>query len=304
LLWEAHSVSDLTADHLLTIGAIVGAIAAGHFFWHMLRSCKFGAALGLGIAFAAATTYCLIGSAGRGDEAAFEKNAAARQINEDRERFQRDRTEAKQRWDAAVTAETQECSGGQGSKCLAKREITKQRRSDYEVADLLVRQSKAEARENGKLKRAAELISFFGRVEQATAEKGLALVWPFIPPLVCELLTIVFLHLAFAVPAPRRGAAASISGAARPETVTSKFSGKDFHAASVAGNARQPASDDLEAVLSALRAQGRSATNAELAVLMRVSEGEASKRAKACGGAIVKEREGRTVRLSLPQRLH
>ena len=31
LLWEVHSVSDLTADHLLTIGAIVGAIAAGHF---------------------------------------------------------------------------------------------------------------------------------------------------------------------------------------------------------------------------------------------------------------------------------
>ena len=43
------------------------------------------------------------------------------------------------------------------------------------MAELLVRQSKAEARENGKLKRAAELISFFGRVEQATAEKGLAL---------------------------------------------------------------------------------------------------------------------------------
>ena len=206
LLWEVHSVSDLTADHLLTIGAIVGAIAAGHFFWHMLWGCKFGAALGLGIAFAAATTYCLIGSAGRGDEAAFEKNAAARQINEDRERYQRDRTEAKQRWDAAVTAEIQECSGGQGSKCLAKREITKQRRSDYEVAELLVRQQKAEARENGKLKRAAELISFFGRVEQATAEKGLALIWPFIPPLVCELLTIVFLHLAFAVPVPRRRA--------------------------------------------------------------------------------------------------
>jgi hypothetical protein len=67
LLWEVHRIADLTADHLLSIGAIVGAIAAGVFFWHMLWSCKFGAALGLGIAFAAATTYCLIGSAGRGD---------------------------------------------------------------------------------------------------------------------------------------------------------------------------------------------------------------------------------------------
>jgi hypothetical protein len=147
LLWEVHGVANLTADHLLTIGAVVGAIAAGIFFWHMLWSCKFGAALGLGIAFAAATTYCLIGSAGRGDEAAFEKNAAARQINEDRERYQRDLKEAKARYQAAMDAETQECSGGAGQKCISKRATTKERRSDYEVAELLVRQQKAEARE-------------------------------------------------------------------------------------------------------------------------------------------------------------
>jgi hypothetical protein len=72
----------------------------------------------------------------------------------------------------------------------------------------------------------------------------------------------------------------------------------------IASNPRQPANDDLEAVLVALGALGHPATNAELAVLMRVSKGEASKRAKACGSAIVKEREGRTVRLSLPQRPH
>ncbi len=193
----------------------------------------------------------------------------------------------------------QECSGGQGSKCLAKREITKQRRSDYEVAELLVRQQKAEARENGKLKRAAELIAFFGRVEQVTAEKGLALIWPFIPPLVCELLTIVFLHLAFAVSVPLR------RRPARPETVAGKVSGDGFHAATVVGKVSMSASDGhLEVVLAGARDLRRPATNAELADLMAVSPGEASKRVRACGGAIVKERDGRTVRLSLPQRLH
>jgi hypothetical protein len=203
-----------------------------------------------------------------------------------------------------MDAETQECSGGAGQKCISKRATTKERRSDYEVAELLVRQQKAEARENGKLKRAAELIAFFGRVEQATAEKGLALLWPFIPPLVCELLTIVFLHLAFAVTVPRRREAANLSGAGSPETFAGKLSSKGFRAARIAGNARQPASDDLDAVLAALRDLRRPASNAELAAIMGCSEGEASKRAKACGGAIVKERDGRTVRLSLPQRLH
>src|SRR5436190_24403135 len=49
----------------------------------------------------------------------------------------------------------------------------------------------------------------------------------------------------------------------------------------------------------------RPASNVGLSAIMGCREGEASKRAaKACGGAVVKEREGRTVRLSLPQRLH
>src|SRR5437870_1405119 len=74
LLWEVRSPSDLTTDHLFTIGAVVGAIAAGIFFWHMLLACRFVVAIGLGLGFAAATTYCLIGSAGRSDELSFEKN--------------------------------------------------------------------------------------------------------------------------------------------------------------------------------------------------------------------------------------
>jgi hypothetical protein len=37
---------------------------------------------------------------------------------------------------------------------------------------------------------------------------------------------------------------------------------------------------------------------------MGISAGETSKRAKACGDAVSKVRDGRTVRLSLPQRLN
>jgi hypothetical protein len=45
-------------------------------------------------------------------------------------------------------------------------------------------------------------------------------------------------------------------------------------------------------------------TNAVLAAVMAASTRQASKRANACGAAIVKERNGRSVRLSLPKRLH
>ena len=85
-----------------------------------------------------------------------------------------------------MDADTAECSSGEREKCRARRQTTTLRRSDVEVAELPVKDAKPAARENGKLKRAAELIVFLGRVEQATAEHGLVLMWPFIPPLVCE----------------------------------------------------------------------------------------------------------------------
>jgi hypothetical protein len=98
----------------------------------------------------------------------------------------------------------QECRSGEGPRCIAKRKTTQERRTDVEVAETLLRQLPIEGRENGKIKKAAELLAFFRGWSQAETEKGLALLWPFIPPLVCELLTIVFLHFGFAVSAPVR----------------------------------------------------------------------------------------------------
>ena len=197
LLWEVHSLEGITAEHLLTVGAIVGAIASGVYVWQMLRAGKLLTATGLAIAFVAATGYCLIGSAGRGDETTFEKNAEVRQHQADRARAQRSLDEAKTRYDTALEAETAECGSGSGSRCKARRETTERMRIEREAAEINVRQLPPEGRENGKLKRAAELVAFFWDRDLASVERGLALVWPFIPPLVCELLTIVFLHLGF-----------------------------------------------------------------------------------------------------------
>ena len=71
-----------------------------------------------------------------------------------------------------MDAETSECQGGAGPKCIAKRQITKDRRHDLDIAEEVVRQLKPEERANGKLKRAAELIAFFGKTELSVAERG------------------------------------------------------------------------------------------------------------------------------------
>lgn len=300
LLWEVHGFSDLTSDHLFTIGAVVGAIASGIYFGHMLRQLRLIVAAGLGIAFVVATAYCLIGSAGRGDELAFEKNAAARQVNKDRERVQRSRDEARRRYDAALDAEAAECSGGAGTKCLGKRAVTQDRRSDLEVAELLLQQAKPEQRENGKLKRAAQVIALFTSATEESAERGLAILWPFLPPFICELLTITFLHLGFG----HRGHKKS------SEFVTEK---RPASAATVQQqfSERQPLlatpNTDIEAVRGALRKVCRPVTNDELAALMGVTKGEASRRASvACDhGSATRQRFGKFVAISLPeQRIH
>lgn len=202
LLWDVAGLGQFTPEHVLTVGALVGAIASGVYFWQMLRAGKLLTAFGLGIAFAGATLYCMIGSAGRGDEQTFHKNAEVRQLNADRARAQRTLEEAITRYEAALDAETLECATGGGARCKARRAATADRRTEREVAETMLRDLPPEGRENGKLKRAAELLAFFVTGDQAKTERGLALLWPFIPPLVCELLTIVFLHLGFSVSAP------------------------------------------------------------------------------------------------------
>jgi hypothetical protein len=107
----------------------------GLFVGPMLRVGKLLSALRLALAFSAAIVYCLIGSAGRGADAAFAKKAKARQVNEDREYATRDLAKAKARYQTAMDVETFECSGGAGPKCIAKRQITKDRRHDLDIAE-------------------------------------------------------------------------------------------------------------------------------------------------------------------------
>ncbi len=198
LLADVTGIGSLTTGHLMTVAALVGAITSGLFFGPTLRKGHLLTALGLAIAFTGATTYCVVSSAGRADDAAYEANATARQINDERARYQRDLGEAKSRYNAALAAETAECSGGKGSKCIAKRELTVQARSDVEVATILVSRAKPEQREDGKLQRAAEVWSLATGHSVEASLHGFKMIWPFVPPCVAELLSIIFIHKAFA----------------------------------------------------------------------------------------------------------
>jgi hypothetical protein len=240
LFWEVHSWADFTPDQLLTVGALVGAIASGLFVWRMLHAGRLLTALGLAVAFFGATTYCLISAAGRNDESAYARNAEARKVNDVRKRLaaehaeakanlksalegkDRDVGEARVRYETALRDEEVQCAKGTGWRCQSKRNTTKLRRADVDAAekklrtriddrraDVAAAEAKlagqpAEQRENGKLAKVAEIIAYFSGHDEASVARGVALLWPFLPPTICEILTIAFLHLAFGHGSGRR----------------------------------------------------------------------------------------------------
>ena len=314
LLADVSGYADLRTDHLLTIGALVGAIVSGVFFGPLLRRAKVIAALGLALSFSAATVYCLIGSAGRGDELAYEKNAEARKTNETRARYMRDRDEAKRRWATAQDAEAAECATGVATKCKGRQATTAQTRSAFEIADILVRQAGPEAREDGKLRRAAELWVLARGGDVEAAQKGLALLWPFLPPAICELLSIIFWHQCLArknkwdwqlpnwraaelpkvltLPPPMP-AFASQSTVATPATVVSPVS----QVATTTVRKPRPKRKrptDVQLMHEAIENLGGVAhSQNHLADYWAVSKGEVAKRVEACGDFLNVRRVGR-----------
>jgi hypothetical protein len=299
----ARHGAPLSTKHIMTLAVLAGTIYFGHRWWTELAAWRIGTMLGCAVLFAAGTATCVLMSAGRNAEVVTTKALAANSVNTARASAQKDRDEAKLRYQAALQAEEYQCSTGNGPKCAANRITRMVRREEYDAAEATLREQRPEQIANADVVAAAKLVA---RLPFVTSDAGaiealLLLVQPFLLSLFCEVGAIVGFSIGLGH--GRRCVAESISSPESPERVAGKLSGKDFQAANIAGNADR-AERDVEAVFAVLRRLGRSATNAELAALMAVSPGEACKRVKACGDAIVKARDGRAVAISLPQRLH
>jgi hypothetical protein len=123
-------------------------------------------------------------------------------------------------------------------------------------------------------------------------EALLLLAYPFLQVLFCEIGAIVGYAIGLGHTVRQRlpGAGGNLSGNGfrfpRPATV----SGPERVAERVS---------DEDAVLDALARAARPITNAELAELMGVSEGEASKRVSALASRVQRVRRGREVAISL-----
>jgi hypothetical protein len=162
----------------------------------------------------------------------------------------------------AARAHAKECASGDGKRCKGARAV-------LEVAEHRLAGFGSAQAVNG-FEHASRVFSLLTKVSAAEIQTALELLWPFAKALMLELATIVFLGLGL--------------GHRVKETPETEGNFREIEECPLAGT---------------LRKIGRPVTNAELAEILGVSKGQASKTVSRAGTNIRRERVGRHVQISL-----
>lgn len=290
LFWDVRSVSQLTTDHMMTLLVLIGTIASGHMFWHQLRNSLLGCA-GLAVLFGAGTIYCVVTSAARNVEIGIPRTLEIVSLNEQRKRLEADIAEAQGDARKAKAAAAKNCADGEGRQCKSLSKLAAAADAHYWVLVARLSTAKPEQPANPGLHHAAQVLALLPLTGSPEAlETALVQLMPFAKALFLEIATIVFLGLGLGNKIAHQKGQTARRGHEQPEIRCHQFS----------------ISADARTVVEALRTVAGSVTNDELASLMGVTKGEASRRATVAleNGLITRERLGREVAISLARKLH
>lgn len=204
----------ITTQHVLSLAALVAALASGHMAWPQLRSGAILPGLTLSVLFLGSTAYIVVSSGARNAETAQAKTAAAHDLTRARADALRMKADAEfilascsantPKIDIGIKcglrdAMTAECGSGKGKRCDGK---------SYSVAtyEAAIRGYQTTLAELGPEKpasgygHAAKVLAALPGVttEAAVIEEKLELLLPFVTVLISELGTITFLHIGLA----------------------------------------------------------------------------------------------------------
>jgi len=206
-LVEGARETGFTLDHALSLGVLVITIGAGKMVWQQAMAWRPLHALGLAIITVGGLAYTIVSTAGPVAEqqqratARANANVEARgKLETERKRVVDLRTKAEAMLTDAQGKHAKECATGRGTKCggiKATIEVyegtVKGRNTELaEIDGKLEALSKASAPANGKLLAAAELLEALSGISKATTLDRLTTVWPYVPPILFEIGSIVF----------------------------------------------------------------------------------------------------------------
>lgn len=321
LFWDVRSLGDVTLDHVMTGLVLVGTIASGHMFWRQARGLRILPCAGLAILFGGGTFYCVTTSAARNAEVGIPKVLVTLNENEQRNRLLTDIAEAKEDARKSKAVALKDCASGEGAKCKSLTRLATAADSHYWILIGRLATSKPEQPANPGLRHAAQVFAALPGAGSAEAiERSLVLFSPFVKALFLEIATVVFFGIGLGhrsvistleitentknqsapvIPVPSVAPVYSVASVVRPRIVeiSHKPPFEDL---------RPPSMDDAATVVNILKTLYRPINNDELAQLMGVTKGEASRRATVAlqKGLIVKQRFGKHVAISLKQTMN
>ncbi len=290
IFWDIRALVDIAPDHMMTALVLIGTIASGHMFWRQARGYHILPCLGLAALFGGGTFYCVTTSAARTVEVSIPKTLDILAANEGRRQLEIDIREAKEDARKAKATAAKNCANGEGPGCRALTKLADAADSHYWMLGARLAGTKPEQPSNPGLHHAAQVFAalpFAGSAERI--EHGLVLFSPFVKALFLEIATVVFFGIGLG---HRTVAARAGSVSCAPVTIFARRS-----LSTVVDN-------DAATVVNALKTVREPVSNDELAALMSVTKGEASRRATIAleNGLIVRQRWGRTVAISLTTR--
>ena len=289
-----------TTKHLMTLAVLAGTVYFGHRFWAEARAWRLGTSFGCAVLFLAGTGTCVLMSAGRNAEVVTNKALAANAINSGRQTAQKDRDEAKVRYQAALKAEEDECSTGNGAKCSAKRITRMVRREEYDEAEAKLRAEPPEKIANADVRAAADLLSHLPLVTATpeSVEALLLLLYPFLQSLFCEIGAICGFAIGLGHQAVKRSTLDEPTDLpeAKPEKIAAPKIARLRKIAQAPAMLRVPSS---ATVIETLEKADRPLANYELAALIGCSAGECSRRVARMNGELHRERVGHCIMISL-----
>lgn len=314
LFWPVVADSaPITTGHVLVGLSMIVALGAGHFMWSSAEFSIAGAFrfASFAVLFVAGTAVCVSLSGGRSAEAIIRKEIGVSHENgkrlaqeakiiaakADAEAAKASHKVAEADAQVALKASADECATGRKVRCegrqfsaevAAENAATKLKLatladSHYwlqvgELSNLAPPQIA-----NADLKQIAKVIAFFGGYDAQTVEQGVELLWSYALALITEFGTIAFFNYGFG---HGRKPVVTVAAEVTKETVPETIPALGF-----------------DPVYDALKAAKRPVNNNEIARMLGISKGYASRKVKeaVANGYARKEPNGRYVDISLPR---
>lgn len=284
LLVRDGFVTGFTLDHALMPVLVALTILTGHLMGSALRDWKpisFLAFAGLACLGSGLTVYETMG---RRAEVRDVKVASAKQSVEEIARAAGDRDLMREIVKEAANKFAKECGTGVGTKCEGKAFTLRMRQASLEKLEERVDKLGTPPPVDPKAERAAALLALFGFAPKAV-KANVAVFEPMVLPFFLELGSIFL----FGYGVKRH----------RPATVKVVTSTPPDEGKKVPRLPAPSVSHEEQALRIALGKASGPVTNDELALLMGVTKGEASKRVRDHAHVVKRRRVGRQVAISL-----